>query len=163
MLKKRSSKLLPSRGVRPVRVLACALWLTWLGCGTVDLGDNPEAVDLDVDENFFHCEVQPKILTEYRCASGAGGEEGGCHTARSALRLIEVSTPARCKDGRVIGAPPEESQNNLERVRTTLGIDAESSPFYRRPLGLDSHPRRIFEQNSDPAMTIRTWLNQGSP
>jgi hypothetical protein len=130
---------------------------------TVDLGDNFEPVDLDVDENFFHCEVQPKVLTEFRCASGAGGEEGGCHSARSALRLSEVSEPARCKDGRVVGVPPENSQNNLEHVRMELGIDAESSPLYRRPLGLDSHPRQIFAENSDAAAVLRTWLNQESP
>ncbi|MFT3922843.1 MAG: hypothetical protein QM778_09930 [Myxococcales bacterium] len=129
----------------------------------MDLGDNPEAVDFDVDENFFHCEIQPNVLTQYHCSSGMGGEEGGCHSARSALRLVEVDAPARCKDGRVIGAPPEASQTNLERVRTELGIDADSSPFYRRPLGLDSHPRQIFPSNSDAAALIRTWLNQGTP
>ena|GEM_PF-1729260 len=143
--------------------LGCAFWLTCVGCSTVDLGDNPEAVDIDVDENFFHCEIQPKVLTEYRCASGMGGEAGGCHSARSALRLSELDAPARCKDGRVIGAPPEPSQNNLERIRMELGTDADSSPFYRRPLGLDSHPRQIFPANSDAAALIRSWLDQGPP
>ncbi len=130
---------------------------------TVDLGDHFEASDLDVDENFFHCEVQPKVLTEFRCASGAGGEQGGCHTARSALRLVEVAELAHCKDGRVIGAPPQDSQANLERVRASIGIDADSSPLYRRALGLDSHPRAIFAANSDAAAVLRSWLNQGSP
>jgi hypothetical protein len=134
-----------------------------LGCNTVDLGDNVEAPDLDVDEDFFHCEIQPKVLTEYGCASGAAGEEGGCHSARSALRLLEVSTPARCRDDRAIGAVPQESQTNLERIRSEIGSDAESSPFYRRPLGLDSHPRQIFTEDSAPAALIRRWLDRGTP
>ncbi len=119
--------------------------------------------DLALDEDFFHCEIQPLVLTEYRCAGGAAGEGGGCHNARSALRLDEVSSPARCRDGRVIGAPPQDAENNLARVRTAIGIDAESSPFYRRPLGLDSHPRRIFEEKSEAAELIRRWLDQGTP
>jgi hypothetical protein len=132
-------------------------------CATVDLGDNFEAPEIDVDENFFHCEIQPHVITEFRCATGMGGEAGGCHSARSALRLVEAPVDPRCRDGRVVGAPPEESQTNLERIRTTLGVDAEASPFYRRPLALDSHPRRIFEANSEAAQLIRQWLNQGSP
>jgi hypothetical protein len=133
------------------------------GCATVDLGDHFEAPELAVDEGFFHCEIQPRVLTEYRCAGGKEGEEGGCHTARSALRLVEVTEMARCRDGRVIGSPPDASQVNLERVRASLGVDADSSPFYRRPLGLDSHPRVIFEADSEAAKLIRRWLDQESP
>jgi hypothetical protein len=129
----------------------------------VDLGDNYEAPDVAVDENFFHCEIQPNVITQYRCAGGKEGEEGGCHTARSALRLVEVTETPRCRDGRVIGVPPSDSQVNLERVRAELGIDADSSPFYRRPLGLDSHPRAIFSKDSKPAALIRQWLDQGQP
>jgi hypothetical protein len=133
------------------------------GCSTVDLGDHFEATELAVDEGFFHCEIQPKVLTEYRCSTGAGGEAGGCHDARSALRLVEVSEQPRCRDGRVIGVPPDGSEVNLERVRTSLGVDADASPFYRRPLGLDSHPRAIFDASSEPARLIRSWLDQGTP
>jgi hypothetical protein len=138
------------------------LWAS-SGCNTVDLGDHFEAPEVAVDENLFHCEIQPRVLTEYRCAGGKEGEEGGCHTARSALRLVEVDGEARCRDGRVIGAPPDASQVNLERIRASLGIDAESSPFYRRPLGLDSHPRVIFTEDSEAAELIRRWLDQGTP
>jgi hypothetical protein len=132
-------------------------------CGTVDLGDNPEPPDIEVDEDYFHCEIQPKVLTEFRCATGAAGDGGGCHTERSALKLVEVPAAARCRDGRVIGAAPDESLTNLERVRITIGVDADSSPFYRRPVGLDSHPRQIFDESSEAAVSIRRWLDQGAP
>jgi hypothetical protein len=146
-----------------LRAWACGLSLTWLGCSTVDLGDNPEAADLAVDENFFYCEIQPDVLTKYSCASGASGEAGGCHSARSALRLKDVSGALRCKDDRLIGSAPQEAQDNLERIRAEIGIDAESSPFYRRPLGLDSHPRQIFAADSAAAALIRMWLDRGTP
>jgi hypothetical protein len=144
--------------------LALLCWFSLAGaCSTVDLGDHFEATEISVDENFFHCEVQPKVITEYRCAGGGSGESGSCHMARSALRLVEVQEEPRCRDGRVIGAAPDGSLVNLERVRATLGVDAEASPFYRRPLALDSHPRAIFEPDSEPARLIRSWLDQGAP
>jgi hypothetical protein len=146
--------------------IACsALWA--IGCGlptaadTVDLGDNPEPPDLSIDEDFFHCRIQPEIITEFRCAAGIASDGGGCHLSRSALRLVEVNAPPRCQDGRLVGAPPVESAVNLERVRTVVGVDAETSQFYRRPLGLDSHPRRIFEESSPAAELVRMWLNSG--
>jgi hypothetical protein len=146
--------------------IACAALGLW-ACGlptaadTVDLGDNPEPPDISIDEDFFHCRIQPEVITEYRCAPGESGDGGGCHLSRSALRLVEVAQPARCQAGRVIGAPPVESEVNLERVRAAIGVDADSSPFYRRPVSLDSHPRRIFDEGSAPADLIRMWLNAG--
>jgi hypothetical protein len=152
--------------------LSCAYALSGAsiyGCGnltaaeTVDLGDNPETVDLALDEDFFHCVIQPKVITAQRCAEGGSGDGGGCHASRSALRLIEVPDKPRCSEGRVAGPAPAESLVNLERVRTTIGVDAEASAFYRRPVGLDSHPREIFSEDSEPAQLIRDWLDRGTP
>jgi hypothetical protein len=139
------------------------------GCGTpsvadtVDLGDNPEPPDISFNEDFFHCRIQPEVITAYKCASGGAGDGGGCHLSRSALRLVDVPGTVRCQGDRVIGAPPNESVVNLEKVRQDLGVDAESSPFYRRPLGLDSHPRKIFDEQSAPAKLVRQWLSSGAP
>lgn len=130
---------------------------------TVDLGDNPEPAQLSLDEEFFHCEIQPKVLTAQGCASGAVGEGGSCHTARSALRLLEVPVASTCVGGKLVGLPAAESELNLQRVRSDVGIDADSSPLYRRPLGLDSHPRMIFAADSEPALLLRQWLNGQAP
>jgi hypothetical protein len=130
---------------------------------TVDLGDNPEPSNIMIDEDFFYCRIQPDVITAQRCAEGGAGDSGGCHLSQSALRLVTVPSEPRCQANRVIGAPPAEAQVNLERVRATLGVDAEASPFYRRPLGLDSHPRMIFAENSPEAELIRMWLTQGAP
>jgi hypothetical protein len=130
---------------------------------TVALGDNFEAPELTLDEDFFHCEIQPNVITSYRCSAGGAGDGGGCHAQKSALRLIDVPEPPRCQAGRLIGAPPAESEVNLERVRAAIGVDADASPLYRRPLGLDSHPRVIFDARSQPAGLIRMWLSEGTP
>lgn len=137
----------------------CASEIT--AADTVDLGDNFEPPDFALDEDFFHCVIQPEVITKYQCAEGGAGDGDGCHTARSALRLIEVSDKPRCTDDRVIGAPPSDSLVNLERVRATIAGDSESSPFYRRPIGKDSHPREIFDEDSEPAGLIRQWIDQG--
>lgn len=129
------------------------------GLDTVDLGDNPEPPDLALDEDLFHCEVQPKVLGAHGCAAGGTGESGSCHSARSALRLVEVPVPSVCQSGRLVASASPESLFNLERVRTSIGVDADTSALYRRPLGLDSHPRVVFTADSDAANLLRAWLD----
>ena len=140
---------------------ACASELT--AADTVDLGDNFEPPDFALDEDFFHCVIQPDVITKYKCSEGGAGDGDGCHASRSALRLVDVTEAPRCSNGRVIGVPPSDSIVNLERVRATIAGDAEASPFYRRPLGKDSHPRVIFDDRSQAADQIRQWINQGTP
>jgi len=129
---------------------------------TVDLGDHFEAPDRRLDEDFFHCVIQPEVITEYGCATGSAADGGGCHLERSALRLVEVDEPPRCDDGVLLGQPPLGSQNNLDRVRASVGVDAESSPLYRRPVALDSHPRQIFDESSEAAQLLRDWIEGGT-
>lgn len=153
------------------RTIARPLWLCALAfppqactptaVDTVDLGDNFEAPELTLDTDFFYCQVQPNVLSAMSCAEGGSGDGGGCHTERSALRLVPVDEAARCQDDRLVGAPPAEAELNLERVRASIGVDAESSALYRRPLGLDSHPRPIFDAQSPEAMLLRRWLSGG--
>jgi hypothetical protein len=154
-----------------VRAIALSVGLCSLACAaqactptaadTVDLGDNFEAPELTLDDDFFYCQIQPNVLSAMSCAEGASGDGGGCHTERSALRLIPVDEPARCQGDRLVGAPPTDAEVNLNHVRASIGIDAESSPLYRRPLGLDSHPRQIFDAQSPEAMLLRRWLSGG--
>ena len=140
--------------------IACAA-CTPTAVDTVDLGDNFEAPELTLDEDFFYCQIQPNVLRSSSCAEGGSGDGGGCHSARSALRLLPVNEPARCQGDRLIGAPPTDAEVNLGRVRASIGIDADSSPLYRRPLALDSHPRQIFDARAPEAMLLRTWLSGG--
>lgn len=143
--------------------LALALGLTG-GCGTVDLGDNIVPPDLQVDEDFFYCEIQPNILQAKSCAGGIAGEMGSCHTARSALRLIDTSDPPpTCEDGVVVGGDVSPDYlSNYEAVRFTVQSDPLSSPFYRRPTGLDSHPRVIFDESDPCAQMIVDWIDRGA-
>lgn len=130
---------------------------------TVDLGDQVETPNLALDEDFFHCVIQPDVLTTHSCAEGLGSDGGGCHTSRSALRLVEVTEPARCADGALLGAASPESELNLERVQVSVQVDPDSSPLYRRPIGLDSHPRVIFPADDPAAQAIRQWILMGAP
>lgn len=129
----------------------------------MELGDHPEPPERPLDEAFFHCEIQPNVLSAHGCAQGGAGESGSCHTARSALRLLEVPAASPCQAGILLGAPAAESLENLERVRASIGVDADASPLYRRPLGLDSHPRTIFSADSEAATLLRDWLDGRLP
>lgn len=134
-------------------------------CGTVDPGDNFVPPDLMLDEDFFYCRIQPEVVAAHGCASGMGGEEGACHSAKSALRLdpmAEMVAPPACDGDRATGAVPPAYLDNFTAVQLSVQSDPLSSPFYRRPIGLDSHPRVIFPEGSPEADLIVMWISQGA-
>lgn len=148
--------------------LAPAFCLIPAGCGpahengvvgTVDLGDDFVAPDLQLDEAFFDCKIQPEVLTKHSCATGGSGEKGSCHDSRSALRLVATDAPAPCdKNGNVVGAVPDAYKANFEAVRFSVQSDPLSSPLYLRPLNRASHPRMIFGENDPAAKLIVEWI-----
>jgi hypothetical protein len=150
------------------------LWLAALvGCGpahkngvvgTVDLGDDFVAPDLQLDDAFFYCRIQPEVLTKHSCATGESGEEGSCHNARSALRLMETDDPPPCDgDGVLIDDPPDAYEANLDAVRFAVQSDPLTSPLYLRPLNRASHPRMIFDADDEAAKLIIEWISGASP
>jgi hypothetical protein len=134
------------------------------GCGTVDLGDNFVPPDVQLDEDYFFCVLQPQVIAGQSCASGQSGEMGQCHSARSAMRLAiagETDAPPTCEDGVPVTAIPPSYQANLDAVRFAVQADPLASPLYRRPLQLDSHPRQIFDEASDEAAAIAEFIGGG--
>lgn len=131
--------------------------------GTVDLGDDFVAPELQLDEDFFFCRIQPDVLTEHSCASGGDGEGGMCHDSRSALRLVDTDDPPPCDgDDVVVGDVPDAYQQNLEAVLFSVQSDAQTSPLYLRPIGRSSHPRVIFDADDAAADLILDWITMGS-
>ena len=134
------------------------------GCGTVDLGENIVQPNGRLDAEFFYCVIQPDVMQAASCATGAAGDTGGCHASQSALRLTDTSPVARpdCTDGRLSpgAVVPIEYMNNFQSVQFTLGPDAESSPFYRRPTMMDSHPRRTVDTAQEDL--ILQWFARGT-
>jgi len=159
--------------VYPVRTVA--RWLPLLvatafagSCGTVNLGDNISPPDLQLNEDYFFCVVQPQVITQYHCAVGASGEAGSCHTARSAMRLLasaESDAAPTCDAmNHVTGAVPDSYRQNLDAIRPEVQSTADDSSIYRRPTGLDSHPRVVFPVDpspTSPAGIIEAWLAMG--
>ena len=133
------------------------------GCATVDLGDNFVAPDLQLDEDYFYCVIEPQVIQAASCANGGAGEAGSCHVARSAMRLSDATTvaPPTCEDDRPTSAVPPEYMLDFMAVRLAVQSDPLSSPLYRRPTGLDSHPRVIFPEGSPEAELIADWISRG--
>ena len=145
--------------------LAASLGVCLAACGTVDLGDNIVPPDLQLDEDYFYCVIQPRVLTAKGCAAGGAGEGGMCHLDRSSLRLVDTtSAPPECDESgvRTGGDLSADFVANFEAVQFTVQGDALSSPFYRRPVGLDSHPRILFEEGDECADLIIDWINRGA-
>jgi len=149
------------------QAIATAALILLSGCWTVDPGDNFVPPDLSLDEDFFYCRIQPEVIAAQGCASGMAGEAGECHSARSALRLDpagETDASPAC-DGNSLAAGatvPQSYMDNFQNVQFTVQADPLSSSFYRRPVGLDSHPRQIFPEGSPEAGLIVEWISMGA-
>lgn len=131
--------------------------------GTVELGDNFVAPDLQLDEAFFFCRIQPEVLTKHSCASGGSGEQGQCHDSRSALRLIATKDAPPCDaKGAVVRMPSADYVANQDAVRFFVQSDPLSSPLYLCPLNQASHPRKIFDDNDVAAKLIAQWISAGA-
>jgi len=145
-------------------LLAATCGLSGAGCLTIDPGDDFVPPDVQLSDDVYFCAVQPQVVSALRCASGGPGEAGACHAARSALRLrvdAETDPPPTCENGIPVTTVPPSYVDNLERVRVTVSSDPESSPFYRRPTGLASHPRVVFDTNSPEAELVLDWIASG--
>lgn len=144
----------------------CVLGLSVLGIAagcTIEVGENIVQPNTQLSEDYFYCRIQPDVVEAASCATGAAGDSGGCHLAQSSLRLVDTTGTTRpACTGADMGqlAPgavvPPEYLDNFQRVQFTLGPDAESSPFYRRPTGMDSHPRRAVDMAQE--MLILDWF-----
>ena len=131
--------------------------------GTVDPGDNFIAPDLQLDEAFFYCRIQPEVLTEHSCAGGLDGAGGSCHDSRSALRLLDAPEPSPCDDdGVIVDTVPDSYRANLEAVRFSVQSDPLSSPLYLRPINRAAHPREIYDAQDEAAELVFDWSSAGA-
>ena len=131
--------------------------------GSIDLGSDIVPPEVLLDEETFVCVIQPQVLTRHMCATGMSGESGGCHSRRSALRLVDAPEAPPCNaDDQVTGAVPESYMRNFEAVRFAVQADPESSPLYLRPIGCAAHPRVIFGADDPAAELIASWIAQGT-
>lgn len=135
-----------------------------LGCNTVDLGENIVPPNVRVDEDQFYCEIAPQILAAHSCATGGTSECTGttCHSSTSSFRLASMVTLPTCEDGSPVDSIDPELEDDFQSVQLFLGSDAVSSPFYRRPVNLDSHPCRVFDEGSAEADLIASWIESGA-
>jgi hypothetical protein len=153
--------------------LAFAACLTLLtGCGeeglfptTVDPGADFSIADLVFDENFFYCQVEPRVMIPHKCGAGDPGQgdsAGGCHFNVTAFRLTDYAPPVAdgCQ-GNVVGtAIPAAARQNYQASQARMKRDPEVAPLLQKPLKKVTHPRAIFNDDSDAANAIREWATR---
>jgi hypothetical protein len=157
---------------RSLTTLALAACLTLLsGCGeeglfptTVDPGPDYNIAELVWDESFFYCQVEPRAITAYGCATGDAGRGesgGGCHASVTSFRLFDyMPKVADSCEGNVVGPNtlvPADARQNYQSAQARMRRDPEVAPLLQRPLNRLKHPRAIFTDDSDGAAVIREW------
>ena len=146
---------------------ACLTLLS--GCGeeglfptTVDPGPDFSIADLVFDESFFYCQVEPRVMIAHRCGGGdpmQGDSSGGCHHNVTSFRLTDYTPPVAdgCM-GNVVGTPiPAAARQNYQVSQARMRRDPEVAPLLQRPLKKLTHPRAIFNDDSDAADALREW------
>jgi hypothetical protein len=137
------------------------------GCGTVELGENIVQPSTQLSDAYFYCRIQPDVIE----ASGCASMTANCHQSQSSLRLIDTAGITRPACTGPMNDPPlapgavvpPEYMDNFQRVQFTLGSDYASSPFYRRPTMMDSHPVLVFPTTDPKALLIRDWFATSAP
>ena len=147
-------------GSSSLRVICAAVFPVVAACGTADLGTYEGVRDLKLDENYYFCVVQPKVITPRRCAAGDTGDPaGGCHASKSSMILVQIDKPVACSaDNKPIGVPTPEERSNYSAAQLRATRDVEGSPLLTKPTGKVDHPRTIFDTKSTEADIIRTWI-----
>jgi hypothetical protein len=146
----------------------CALGLVLCveGCGdngffptTVDPGPDFNVADLLFDENFYYCEVEPRAIIPMKCGPGDPGQgDSGCHDTITSFRL-RPHADITCDGDVPQTAIPPEARGNYTNAQARMRRDPNSSPLLLRPLQKLEHPRKVFEDTSDPATVIREWAS----
>jgi len=157
---------------RILTTLAFAAYLTLLsGCGeeglfptTVEPGADFSIADLVFDENFFYCQVEPRVMIPHRCGAGDPGQDssGGCHFSVTAFRLTDYAPPVAdgCMGNVVGSAIPAAARQNYQTSQARMRRDPEVAPLLQRPLKKLTHPRAIFADDSDAAAALREWATR---
>jgi hypothetical protein len=136
------------------------------GCGeeglfptTVDPGADYSIAELVFDEEFYYCQVEPRVIFAHGCSNGIAGD-GGCHARVTSFRIQEYAP--RVSDacmGNVVGNVliPQTARQNYNSAQARMRRDADTAPLLLKPTGQQTHPRQIFDSNSDAAAAIREW------
>jgi hypothetical protein len=136
------------------------------GCGeeglfptTIDPGPDYSIAELLFDEEFYYCQVEPRVIFTHGCSTGNPGDSG-CHSSVTSFRILDYAPHVSdsCQ-GNVVGNVliPRQARQNFDSAQARMRRDPETAPLLQRPLGRLAHPRQIFDGNSDAAAAIREW------
>ena len=146
--------------------MALTLIGVW-GCSTVEPGGDPQIAQVVYDEDFFYCEVQPKVLVAQSCSSGDPAKDtgGGCHATATPFRVLALgpNDMVTCDgNGKHTGTVPQVAQSNYSAAQSEMTPNVETAPLFLRPTQKVAHPRQIFDASSMEADVIRQWAARSS-
>jgi hypothetical protein len=139
---------------------------TQVACTSVDPGPDFVIPDETFDADYFYCEVEPKLLSTYKCGPGDPSKgdppnADGCHYSSAVSGMgLRMHAPVPCTgdhptDPTAI-AGGTAAQSNFEVVSFEMSRDYTTAPLYVRPLG-HAHPRSIFSSSDPVVQVLRTW------
>ena len=137
------------------------------GCSTVEPGGDPQIAQVVYDEDFFYCEVLPKVLVAQSCSSGDPSKDmsGGCHVSATSFRVLPLqdSDMVACDaNGKVTGNVSQIASSNYVAAQSEMNPNGDSAPLLLHPTQKATHPRQIFDASSVEAGIIRQWAMHSS-
>ena len=137
------------------------------GCSTVEPGSDPAIAQVVYDDDFFYCEVQPKVLIAQSCSTGDPSKDpsGGCHATATNFHILTLGpndTVTCDSNGKHTGFIPDLSKSNYGNAESEMTPNAETAPLLTHPTQITPHPRQIFDTSSMEAEIIRQWAQHSS-
>src|SRR5262245_11111739 len=128
--------------------LAVAMAGLGLSCSTVEPGADFAIAAVTYDQNYFYCEVEPKVLLAKSCGTGDAslGDTSGCHaTVTHFILHVSQLTPVTCNGLTPTGAISLSSQANYQAAQSEMSLDYVNAPLLAWPTQkFKGHPRKIF-------------------
>jgi hypothetical protein len=158
---------------RAAQSTSVAMVLGCCGCTSVDPGPNFSIPNVQFDEDYFYCHVEPDFIFNKRCGSGDSSKDqpNSCHFNSSAVSNMVLidHMPVDCGGGdhpvnRTQVGTGSDAQANYGAVSLQMNKDYTAAPVYVRPSGSGGvlyHPRQIFPPTDQSViMLLSTWASK---
>jgi hypothetical protein len=137
------------------------------GCTTVDPGETFIVPNQTFNEDFFYCEVEPKLIFGKGCGD-LNGTNPSCHYNSSAVSgmALQNHAPVDCAGGKPTSPPTLGSapKANYTAVSLQMSRDYLTAAIYVRPTSTTAHPQvnggSVYAKDDAVVDVIRQWAQK---
>lgn len=136
-------------------------------CTTVDPGETFIVPNQTFNEDFFYCEVEPKLIFGKGCGD-LQGSNTGCHYNSAVVSGMPLQNhpPVDCANGKPTSPPSlgSPAKSNYTSVSLQMSRDYLTAAIYVRPTSTTAHPQvngtSVYAKDDAVVDVIRQWAQR---